>query len=458
MDWDVFISHAWEDKESFARPLAKALEAEGLRVWFDEFTLRVGDRLRRSIDHGLANSRYGIVILSPHFFAKEWPQKELDGLAVREVSGGKVILPVWHNITADQVRRYSPTLADRVAVSSSHGLEYVVAELLRVVQQEAAQRKAEQQEQAKLAAERAEAERKAARLSELLRELDQARSNKDWRRLAEAGQMILLMEDIPEAARDAARSAVADGYYWWDDAAFKYYDYDSILSEITRAIEVSPEQADYYWMRGVNYHTAAFHGHPSGDYDWAIADYTRAIALDPQKADYYRSRGASYHNKGDYDRAIADKTRAIELDPNKANYYDSRSASYDQKGDYDRAIADETRAIQLDPNKADYYDSRGASYHEKGDYDRAIADSNRAIELDPNKANYYHSRSTSYHEEGDYERAIADETRAIELDPGNGQYYYSRGLSYELRGNQEAARRDFQRAAELGHVEPNQNW
>lgn len=133
MDWDVFISHAWEDKESFARPLAKALEAKGLRVWFDEFTLRVGDRLRRSIDHGLANSRYGVVILSPYFFGKEWPQKELDGLVQRESAGEKVILPVWHNISAEQIKGYSPTLADRIAVSSERGLEHVVSELLKVI-------------------------------------------------------------------------------------------------------------------------------------------------------------------------------------------------------------------------------------------------------------------------------------------------------------------------------------
>lgn len=131
MDWDVFISHAWEDKESLARPLAKALEEAGLRVWYDEFALDVGDSLRRSIDRGLANSKYGIVILSLSFFKKEWPQKELDGLVARESHGEKVILPVWHNLTADEVRQYSPMLADRLAVSSSRGLEYVVAELLR---------------------------------------------------------------------------------------------------------------------------------------------------------------------------------------------------------------------------------------------------------------------------------------------------------------------------------------
>lgn len=131
--WDAFISHAWEDKEDIARPLAEALSRRGLRVWYDEFTLRVGDKLLRSIDHGLTNSRYGVVILSPDFFTKEWAQKELAALAAREVSGRKVILPVWHNITAEQIREYSPILADRLAVCSDRGLEDVVAELLRVM-------------------------------------------------------------------------------------------------------------------------------------------------------------------------------------------------------------------------------------------------------------------------------------------------------------------------------------
>lgn len=128
-EWDVFISHASEDKEEFARPLADALKRLGLRVWFDEATLKVGDSLRRAVDHGLANSRYGIVVLSHSFFNKKWPQDELDGLVASEVGGLKVILPVWHKITADEVRRYSPMLAGRLATSSDAGLEVVVSHL-----------------------------------------------------------------------------------------------------------------------------------------------------------------------------------------------------------------------------------------------------------------------------------------------------------------------------------------
>ena len=131
--WDVFISHAGEDKKDFVRPLAGALRARGLSVWFDEFTLTVGDSLRRSIDRGLARSWFGVVVISPHFLDKEWPQRELDGLAAREVDGTKVILPVWHNITVEQLRARSPILADRIAASSSDGVDRVVDDLARAI-------------------------------------------------------------------------------------------------------------------------------------------------------------------------------------------------------------------------------------------------------------------------------------------------------------------------------------
>jgi TIR domain len=131
--WDAFISHASEDKSAFVRPLAEALQGFGLRIWFDELSLRVGDSLRRSIDKGLSRARYGIVVLSPSFFAKEWPQRELDGLVAREVAGQKVILPIWHNIDFPEVCQYSPTLADRVAARSQDGLQRVVQDMLAVL-------------------------------------------------------------------------------------------------------------------------------------------------------------------------------------------------------------------------------------------------------------------------------------------------------------------------------------
>jgi len=124
--YDAFISHASEDKEALVRPMAQALQDRGLSVWYDEFALKVGDSLRRSIDRGLSRSRFGIVVLSPSFFAKEWPQYELDGLVEKEIEGQKVILPLWHKVSKNEVLSYSPTLADRLALSTS---QYTIEEL-----------------------------------------------------------------------------------------------------------------------------------------------------------------------------------------------------------------------------------------------------------------------------------------------------------------------------------------
>ena len=117
--YDAFISHATEDKDEVVRALAELLQSNGFSIWYDDFQLRVGDSLRRSIDRGLANSRFGIVILSPHFFAKNWPQYELDGLIAKEMAGGQRILPIWHKVSKDEVISYSPTLADRVALNTA---------------------------------------------------------------------------------------------------------------------------------------------------------------------------------------------------------------------------------------------------------------------------------------------------------------------------------------------------
>ena len=131
---DVFLSHASEDKDTIARPLYRALIEAGLTVWFDEAALRLGDSLRRKIDEGLARCNYGVVIISSNFLNKEWPQRELDGLAVREIAGDKtIILPIWHDISQAAIAQKSPTLADRVAAKSTEGIPALVEKIIQVV-------------------------------------------------------------------------------------------------------------------------------------------------------------------------------------------------------------------------------------------------------------------------------------------------------------------------------------
>ncbi|MHB0923721.1 MAG: DUF1883 domain-containing protein [Bellilinea sp.] len=133
-EYDVFISHASEDKDAIVRSLADALVKGGLKVWYDEFELKIGDSLRRKIDKGLAHSRFGIVVLSQSFFKKGWTNYELDGLVTRSVSGEQILLPIWHNISKSEVIEYSPSLADKVARSTSnYTVEEIANEIIEVI-------------------------------------------------------------------------------------------------------------------------------------------------------------------------------------------------------------------------------------------------------------------------------------------------------------------------------------
>lgn len=116
--YDFFISHASEDKDLFVRPLVNKLTEIGFNIWYDEFTLKIGDSLFVEISEGIKNSSFGIIILSENFLKKEWTKKELNGLISKEIfTNEDVILPIWLDITAQKIYDYSPILADKVAIS-----------------------------------------------------------------------------------------------------------------------------------------------------------------------------------------------------------------------------------------------------------------------------------------------------------------------------------------------------
>lgn len=132
--YDLFISHASEDKKAVVVPLTNELTRRGLKIWVDYRELTLGDRLRARIDEGLRLSRFGLVIVSPTFFAKEWPIAELDGLVALEMADGrKRILPIWHNLDYAEVAGRSPTLAMRLAAKWDQGLEKVASEIMRAI-------------------------------------------------------------------------------------------------------------------------------------------------------------------------------------------------------------------------------------------------------------------------------------------------------------------------------------
>jgi hypothetical protein len=132
--YDVFICHASEDKP-YVDPLVQALLAAGITVWFDKTRLEWGDDLRSSIDLGVSTCRYGIVVFSKAFLnKKKWTEHELSALFAREEAGKKVILPIWHGITREDLLQYSPAFADRLAkISSNDSYDVIVSSLLTML-------------------------------------------------------------------------------------------------------------------------------------------------------------------------------------------------------------------------------------------------------------------------------------------------------------------------------------
>lgn len=117
--YDFFISYASEDRDEIARPLAEALKKRGAVVWFDDFSLSIGDNIEFVINMGLRDSRFGIVVITPNFINKEWTKKELGVLAYKETNENKVILPVWHKISKTEVMNFDAYLANKLALNTA---------------------------------------------------------------------------------------------------------------------------------------------------------------------------------------------------------------------------------------------------------------------------------------------------------------------------------------------------
>lgn len=134
-EYDVFISHSADDKDEYVSKLAEALKNVGIEIWYDSDSIGWGQSIRQSIDKGLSNSRYGIVVISPTFIEKYWTNYELDGILSKESSTGRqIILPIWHNVTADQVKQYSHSLSGKLALNSAvNTIDDIVDNLQRLL-------------------------------------------------------------------------------------------------------------------------------------------------------------------------------------------------------------------------------------------------------------------------------------------------------------------------------------
>lgn len=176
-------------------------------------------------------------------------------------------------------------------------------------------------------------------------------------------------------------------------------------------------------------------------YEQAILNFNRAVDLQPDFAEAYRMRGRAYVAQSNSDLAIRDFSRVAELRVSDASVLTERGFARLDKKDYANAIADADRAIALDPKLARAYNLRATARRAAGDPRKAVEDFTKAVELAPNLDNYF-QRAATYQQLGEHRLAIADFDKAVAEDPQQPHTYYARAESRAALGDSAGAQAD----------------
>ena len=280
---------------------------------------------------------------------------------------------------------------------------------------------------------------------------------------------IRLIKNIEKEIKrgDKAENRENEAKFWFEKGR-KFYlsrDYDKAIECFTRAIEIKPNNPEFYYWRAKAYYfkrTGFFSCLNKKKYlNKAIEDLEKATDYNPFDAYYFEKLGKMYYIIGEYSSAIAEFKWAIKLKSSKNYTYPSRSflyflcgRAYFKKGDYKRAIDSFTKAINLFPD-AHYYEDRGKAYYKVGEFRKAIEDFTKAMSLEPDKElllyrKFYLWLAKSYYAEGEYDIALDILTKAIKSKPDDAEYYNLRGMVYLQKDMYENAVEDFTKAIKYG--------
>jgi tetratricopeptide (TPR) repeat protein len=491
LGWDVFISHASEDKEPFVRQLANELTGLGLKVWYDEFELKVGVSLSRSIDIGLTNSRYGVVVLSSAFFGKDWPEQELDALLTRDIGGKTLILPLWYGVDREDVAKYSAILADRFALkATTQNISSVANELLAVIRPELF---AKRQESAVLKTETSwlgldgsplvttigPTRIVIARFPPLatgLPDVEEVLTSAVRAGLRGYPEIEVERLDRPvpteeNEAYQAVSAASASGASVLLAGNYAATDRGAILSlllhiagnPLQQAVSLRKtvvgtvrefQRTDNILEVARNIISLAFYiagivRHLRGDSKGAIELFTNSLnsAKENEKLwpdRIYELRGVAFFLLGDDCNAIADYTKSLEVKPGPGAYA-NRGTARIRSGDLDGSLRDLNEALASTPESPLLLTMRAAAYHAQKQYTEALQDLDAAMRLLPNTASYY-NRGNVYYDLGELDKAIGDYDRAIELDPKNSSALARKGFALSLQGKHQEAFTNYKRA------------
>lgn len=263
--------------------------------------------------------------------------------------------------------------------------------------------------------------------------------------LAENQQKVEIM--IPKPEQSQTTNSKAGDWIEKGNVAFEAEDYDLAIEFYTHAIEVDPNLAEAYKLRGDTWFIKEQEDIHKVDAQDIYDDFQKAIDLNPDYIEAYRSLADWQFTHKDY-QCIDEYNHIIRLNPSDVDAYSKRGIAYRDydESDYKKAIADFTQAIRLDPDNPVHYVNRGKTYFLNGEDRRAIQDYNQAIRLGEKTSAIYVARGRAYYYSDDIGQALEDFTEAIRIDPKHSDAYAYRGDVYLDKKEYKLAIADYETA------------
>lgn len=204
--------------------------------------------------------------------------------------------------------------------------------------------------------------------------------------------------------------------------------WDASIVKYTKAIRLTPKDADLFFGRGMSYEG-------KGNYGLAIQDFNQAILLKPSLDGAIFERGQCYRALGQYEGALKDYTEVIRLNPDDALAFYGRGVIWEVRGDLEKALEEYNGAIRAFSDYPDAYGARGRVYEKKDDHESAVRDLDLAIAGHPQVADWFRYRGLARGNKGEWDLAIDDFGKALSLDLDADTFLASGGVYDGIHNN-----------------------
>lgn len=472
--WDVFISHASEDKEAVARPFAERLTDLGLKVWYDEFSLQWGKSLRKSIEEGLKNSSYGIVILSQVFFQKTWTNLELDGLvAIMTTTGKDNILPLRYGLTHKEVADISPTLAGLFSRSWDEGIDKLANDVKDLVRERKKKTKQIAGNPNLMKYVSKPIENSTEKITESVK-VGSDEFDMTLDKFTENGNHYVgIRNHRGKTIKSCSILCDNQKCKWWDeDNSYPRHIPEGGAMNVMLPHGFANTNPMISVMSGDEIieqtHLSKIVRRPSSrwdaedeneekleakintkNYEKAIEIYDRILKAEPKDVITLKNKADLLFQLNRYREAIVSYDKILQINPNDVHALANKGAALSNLGRVEETLELFDKALQIDPKSVLVLNNKGLALGNMGKREESLIWFDKALQINPKFVLALTNKGTALLELGKRQEALDYHTKAHDIDPTNFLVLTNIGYTYEMLNQHEEAIKWYDKSLEI---------